>query len=187
MDLFQDMNLKDKYNLYYRKVKHPRIEVYWDVIKIIVPENYSWDMWSFIHRYDNWIEEKLKRLKEIEVLSENLILYNHENLKEMVENCIEKYGKILRVKPEKISFRKMKNRWGSCKFSERRLIFNKNLKFLPEELISYVVLHEMCHLIVKNHGKEFWNLVARLEDEYKEREKFLMCYRFKLNQSQKGS
>jgi predicted metal-dependent hydrolase len=167
-------------------VKYPRIEVHPDVIKIIVPKNYSREIEDLIHRHERWIEERLKRLKGIKMISEDLILYNQKNLKDIVENRINEYSEILGAKPEKTSFRKMKNRWGSCKYKGGQLIFSKDLKFLPEELINYVVLHEMCHLIVRNHGKEFWNLVGKIDDKYKEKERFLMSYRFKLNQLKKG-
>lgn len=186
MSLLVDMKLRSNYILFHRNVKYPRIEVHPDVIKIIVPKNYSREIEDLIHRHERWIEERLKRLKGIKMISEDLILYNQKNLKDIVENRINEYSEILGAKPEKTFFRKMKNRWGSCKYKGGQLIFSKDLKFLPEELINYVVLHEMCHLIVRNHGKEFWNLVGKIDDKYKEKERFLMGYRFKLNQLRKG-
>lgn len=174
------MDLRNRYILFYRKVKYPRIEVKKDIITVILPENYSANIEDIIKDYENWIKEKLKHLKELEAISMNLVLYNQENLKEVIKDCIDKYGRILKVYPEGIFFRKMNKRWGSCNSKKRRLIFNKDLKFLPKDLIRYVVLHEMCHLVVRNHGRRFWRLVGSFDGDYREKERFLACYRIKL-------
>jgi predicted metal-dependent hydrolase len=73
----------------------------------------------------------------------------------------------------------MKKRWGSCNYKKKILIFNKNLEYLPEELIKHIVIHEMCHLIVKNHNKEFWALVSKLDPDFKEKRKLLAGYMVK--------
>jgi predicted metal-dependent hydrolase len=124
---------------------------------------------------------KIQRLNEIKEISANLEIYNHENLSELVNLCVEKIGRILKLKPNKIIFRKMKVRWGSCHPEKGIIIFNKFLKYLPKELIGYIVLHEMCHLIVRNHKKEFWLLVKKLDPNFKEKEKLLAGYRVRLN------
>ncbi len=48
-----------------------------------------------------------------------------------------------------------KTRWGSCS-GKNNLNFSLHLMQLPDELIDYVVLHELCHTIHKNHGKAFY-------------------------------
>lgn len=78
-----------------------------------------------------------------------------------------------------VKFRKMKRRWASCDLSGK-LTFNRLLKFLPLELIRYVVIHELCHLIVKSHKEEFWHLVQKICPDFKEKEKLLAAYAFKL-------
>jgi len=167
----------DNYSIFYRKVKNLRIEVEKDNVKIIVPLNYTDKIKNLIYKYEKWIKEKREKLKEIEDISKNLILYNYENLEEIVKKYVEEYSKILKVRPGKVIFRKMKNRWGSCHFSNKKLIFNKKLKFLPLKLIKYVVLHEMCHLIYKNHKRNFWDLIKKIEPEYLEKEKLLAGYK----------
>jgi predicted metal-dependent hydrolase len=165
------------YSVFYRKVKNLRIEVSKDDVKIIVPLNYPHKIENLINKYERWIKEKREKLKEIEDISKKLRLYNHENLEGIVKKIVEDYSKILKVKPERIVFRKMKNRWGSCHFSNKKLIFNKKLRFLPLKLIEYVVLHEMCHLIFKNHKKQFWNLIKKIEPQYLQKEKLLAGYK----------
>jgi len=81
----------------------------------------------------------------------------------------------------KVLFRKMKARWRSCHYKKGVIILNKLLRYLPEELIKYVVLHEMCHLLIKHHKKEFWLLIKKFDSNFKEKEKLLAGYRLRLN------
>lgn len=53
------------------------------------------------------------------------------------------------------------SRWGSCN-SDNRLIFSCYLMLLPEELIDFVIIHELCHTVHKNHGIKFHQLVDKL-------------------------
>jgi predicted metal-dependent hydrolase len=54
-----------------------------------------------------------------------------------------------------VSFRHQKTRWGSCN-RDNRLSLNVGLALLPPELLDYVLLHELVHTRIKNHGRAFW-------------------------------
>ena len=53
------------------------------------------------------------------------------------------------------TFRCQKTRWGSCS-SLNNINLNINIAFLPAHLQDYILLHELCHIRHKNHGKKFW-------------------------------
>jgi predicted metal-dependent hydrolase len=59
-----------------------------------------------------------------------------------------------------------RTRWASCS-AKKNLALNTKLLFLPPELVHYVLIHELCHIIHMNHSKEFWRLVAASEPRYK--------------------
>lgn len=61
-----------------------------------------------------------------------------------------------------LSIRHQRARWGSCAESGR-ISLNCKLLFLPRELVSYVMVHELCHLLEANHSRRFWAHVRRLE------------------------
>ncbi|WP_425360547.1 MULTISPECIES: M48 family metallopeptidase [unclassified Candidatus Tisiphia] len=59
-----------------------------------------------------------------------------------------------------------RNNWGSCNYLGE-LSFNWRLVFAPKNILEYLVVHEMCHLVEKNHSKRFWNLVMQDYPDYK--------------------
>ena len=67
----------------------------------------------------------------------------------------------------RISIRHQKTRWGSCS-SKGNLNFNCLLMLAPEEVRDYVVVHELCHLLVPDHSVRFWNCVARALPQWRQ-------------------
>ena len=92
-----------------------------------------------------------------------------------LEPVVGEYSRKLGAKFNKITIRKQRTRWGSCS-SNGNLNFNLLLICLPRELIRYVVWHELAHVKEKNHGRAFWELVAREFQNYREIKKKLSEY-----------
>ncbi|MBQ7308370.1 MAG: M48 family metallopeptidase [Clostridia bacterium] len=70
-------------------------------------------------------------------------------------------------------------RWGTCS-SDKKISFNYKLLMLDYELIDYVIVHEVCHLVVMNHQAKFWKKVGLILPNYKELIKKLKNYGFLL-------
>ena len=62
--------------------------------------------------------------------------------------------------------RKQKTRWGSCS-SQHNINLNRNLVFLNQSLVDYLITHELCHTVHFDHSKRFWQLVGTYQPDYK--------------------
>ena len=71
---------------------------------------------------------------------------------------VEYFANQMNLKFTAIKFRKMRSRWGSCS-SERVITLNSELIKVKKELIDYVIVHELAHLVHMNHSKAFHSLV----------------------------
>ena len=69
------------------------------------------------------------------------------------------------VTPKSITIKEQKNIWGSCSYINK-IFFNWRLSMANEVAIRYVVVHEMCHMIHKNHSIKFWDEVRRIMPNY---------------------
>ena len=81
----------------------------------------------------------------------------------------QKYG----VAPPILRIRNMDTRWGSCLPGKGVITLNKRLLEAPRNCIEYVVMHEFCHFIHPNHSKHFYDFLAMLMPDWKERKKVL--------------
>ncbi len=82
-----------------------------------------------------------------------------------VRQRLEFYAPHLGVQFGRVTVRDQRSRWGSCS-SKRNLNFNWKLIMAPPEVLDYVVIHELCHLMEFNHSPRFWALVAEQMPEY---------------------
>jgi predicted metal-dependent hydrolase len=73
---------------------------------------------------------------------------------------------------EKVRYGTQKGRWGSCS-SRGTISLNVGLMLLDQDLIDYVLIHELCHTKQMNHSRDFWALVASCMPDYKARRKIL--------------
>jgi len=89
-----------------------------------------------------------------------------EEVRKYVPELVEEWEKIMKVKGNKITFRKVKRQWGSCS-AENNLSFNTMIMKLPPKVIQYIVVHELAHIKHKHHQKSFWEFVAQYLPEYK--------------------
>jgi len=84
----------------------------------------------------------------------------YENLLiEETINFFDKWESELGVVKTGLIIKKMKGKWGYCDIRKKSICLNLELAKRNLEFIEYVVLHELCHLIVPNHGPEFKNLL----------------------------
>lgn len=72
----------------------------------------------------------------------------------------------LQVNPANISVKDQKSRWGSCS-SLKNLNYNWRIMMAPDNIIDYLIVHELSHLKEMNHSVKFWSIVAQYDPSYK--------------------
>ena len=76
------------------------------------------------------------------------------------------YSRAMNLAVSGISIRGQKSIWGSCHPLKRNIHLNWKMVLLPVEVIDYIVVHELCHLLVPNHSKRFWVRVSQVIPDY---------------------
>jgi predicted metal-dependent hydrolase len=97
----------------------------------------------------------------------------------------ERLNQIMVMNPElppykKVTIKYQRSSWGSCS-KNGNLNFNLLLASLPIELIDYVIIHELAHLVELNHSKEFWKIVGAIDPEFQSHRKLLHDYKLLTN------
>lgn len=90
------------------------------------------------------------------------------------------YSRIMSVTPNAIKINSAKTRWGSCS-NKKSLNFSWRLIMASDDVIDYVVVHELAHILQLNHSKKFWSIVESVLPDYKLRQKRLKELQHRLN------
>lgn len=133
---------------------------------------------TFVRERIDWIrraqERQAKQPRRImhpvsEAQREELIAYLNE--------AVPRWLTIMGEAPlSEIRIRNMRSQWGNCRWRERIVTFNLQLALVPHELIDYIIVHELAHLQVQNHGPLFHERVQRFIPDEKLRRKQLRNY-----------
>jgi predicted metal-dependent hydrolase len=81
----------------------------------------------------------------------------HEVLPARLQQLAAQHG----FQYKKLSIRSSRTCWGSCS-PDNSINLSLHLMHLPDHLIDYIILHELCHTVHKNHGAAFWALLDRV-------------------------
>lgn len=122
-----------------------------------------------------------ENLKEIQIYNDEIyapnltkfIKFKRNFAKNEFMKFIEIYALVINKKINNVVVRDMKTRWGSCNTKKGYINLALNLIEKSPDLIEYVVLHELTHLLYPHHQKDFYDYIFKLMPDYKEREKKL--------------
>src|SRR3990170_8409782 len=173
------MDKNISYTVDYRNVKHPRLEFKTGTLLLILPKHYKSEKQT-LEKYQKWIQKKQltinKALEEAKTKAINKTRTEKE-LRTLVTQTAQNYQTELNTRINKIYFKKMKTKWASHS-KNRNLTINTLLKYLPENIIEYIVYHEIAHSIERKHNEKFWNLITKKFKDYPTIEKDLLTYWF---------
>lgn len=109
---------------------------------------------------------------ESAVIKDAIEKWYRERAREVITDKVTYFQRFIGKSVGEIRIKEQKSRWGSCS-SQGNLNFNWKIVMAPDEIIDYLVVHELCHRLHMNHSKEFWDSVGVIIPDYKKREKWL--------------
>ncbi|PKP60247.1 MAG: metal-dependent hydrolase [Candidatus Altiarchaeales archaeon HGW-Altiarchaeales-2] len=186
MEKVKIYDLAIPYEKIYRNVKYHRLEFKTGKLRLILQKNCKDDKYKvdkILERHKNWIYNNAKAIEDAKDYAKNNAMNNLvkkrgiRKLNAIVIHYVKKFSDEINTEVKHLCFRKMVSKWGSCS-ANGKITFNTYLKYLPEELIQYVVFHEVLHLKEKNHSKKFWEITGEKFKNHKVYEKEMLAYGF---------
>lgn len=129
------------------------------------------EIYRFLKQKTFWIYKRAKQVREKKdtrvLRTEKELIALKEQARMVLTAKTDEYAKQIGVAYTKIRIGNQKTRWGSCS-SRGTISYNWRLIMMPEAIMDYVVVHELCHLKEMNHSVRFWKLVASILPDYQE-------------------
>ena len=153
-------------------------------IKVTIPRNVSLkSAEKFLNSKTNWINKQFVKINQRNDFTLNNILnanlYCKEEAKEIIRYRLNELSQIHGLTFNRSFIRSQKTRWGSCS-AKNNINLNIKLINLPNELLDYVIMHELVHTKVKNHSQNFWLEMTKYYSDPKAIDKKLRNYNLTL-------
>lgn len=134
------------------------------------------DIQKFVESREQWLgthmEKQRQRLSSRPMLTQEDRPHLLVLAKEQLPFRVDYYAKIMGLSPAGVKITSAEKRFGSCS-AKNSLCFSWRLMAYPQEAIDYVIVHELAHIVYKNHGKDFYSLIAQVLPDYKARIRLL--------------
>lgn len=111
-------------------------------------------------------------VSDSETVKNAVVKWYRERAREVLQQKVCYFQKFIGKSVGDIRIKEQKSRWGSCS-AKGNLNFNWKIIMAEDDMIDYLVVHELCHRLHMNHSKEFWESVGKLIPDYKTKEKWL--------------
>jgi predicted metal-dependent hydrolase len=119
--------------------------------------------------FENGFVVSLFQMNKIKKLFED---WYKDKALEIIRPRVGHYSGLMGVEHQRISVKNTRSQWGSCSHAGN-LSFSWRLIMAPPEVVDYVVVHELAHILHKNHSAKFWKTVGQFCPDFKARRDWL--------------
>lgn len=102
-----------------------------------------------------------------------LLDWHRASLRSVITDLLAYWQPVLGVQATQWGIKKMKTKWGSCNVSARRIWLNLELAKKPLQCLEYILVHELVHLLERNHTERFTALMDRHLPDWRTRRQVL--------------
>jgi predicted metal-dependent hydrolase len=115
------------------------------------------------------IELRVRRESSAEHRERVLQRWYRQQLKELIPPLLEKWQPALGVQADEWAIKKMKTKWGACNVKVRRIWLNHELAKKPAQCLEYIIVHELLHLLERQHNDSFFALMNEYLPQWRSR------------------
>lgn len=134
------------------------------------------DIEAFVNKHRAWLEEHLVKQQTWQAAHPEPTVQEQrammDRARAVLPGKVSHYAGLMGLRPSGITITGARTRFGSCS-PKNRLCFSWRLMAYPEEAIDYVVVHELAHIVHRNHGPEFHALVESVLPDHRARRAML--------------
>lgn len=166
------------YRVSYRDVRYPRLELKTGSLLVVMPKSSKMEPEEIVAKHRRWIDDRRKVIAEALAAARRKSLDTRRSEAEFRDIVREEVGRAagsLGCRVGKLFFRRLNSKWASCS-SSGNLTFNRYMRFLPQNLIGYVVYHELAHINNRKHDSRFWRVLHKEYADSNLRERELLSY-----------
>lgn len=132
---------------------------------------------AFVQKHEEWLKDALVRTQRRALLQAELDTPQRQKrlqreAEEYLPQRTEYWAKIMQVSPAGIRITDAKTRFGSCS-AKNRICYSRRLMAYPQQAVDYVIVHELAHILQKDHSPRFYAIVQRYLPDWKERRNLL--------------
>ena len=138
-------------------------------IRVAVPVGIDFEKaHKFAEQKEYWIEKQLAKFSNstatpvLDTFASEELIVHKKSLRKRVEVLAKRHG----FKYNKLRFKVMKTRWGSCT-AKNNISLNILMTHLPKRLQDYIILHELVHTRIKNHSNSYWAFMDKITGDAK--------------------
>ena len=147
-------------------------------VRVTIPRRHTLkDAQKFVKQKIDWIKIHSNNMKTLLLKSKKLPKIDKKEAREKLGKRLSELATEHKFRYNKVSIRNQRTRWGSCS-SKDNISLNMKLLHLPDQLIDYILLHELVHTRVKNHSKDFWNELETVVPNARTVDKQLRDYQY---------